>query len=153
MTDVAALPDDSAPPPPPSSEGEPGASGIDLGWAVAGLSAAAGAIHLAMVPSHAGGELIDPIGFAVVGWFQIMCAAVIISGRAGRNLYRAVVLGNLVVLGLWIWSRTTGLPVGAHSGVAEDVTIVDGTAAVRDRGPDRRRLLRRRPFRHSPLPA
>ena len=112
------------------SEGPPVAERIHLGWAVAGLSAAAGGIHLAMVPSHAGDSLLDPVGFAAVGWFQLVVAAVILLGRDGRNLYRAAVVGNLAVIGLWLWSRTTGLPFGSHSGVAEDVTMVDGVATA-----------------------
>ena len=48
-----------------------------LGWLVAGLSAGAGVIHLAMVPVHAGGGLLDPLGFAAFGWFQLAIAAVI----------------------------------------------------------------------------
>lgn len=101
-----------------------------LGWVVAGLSAAAGAIHFAMVPGHAGGSLVDPVGFAVVGWFQVLVAAAILSDRAGKGVYRAAVVGNLVVLGLWVWSRTAGLPVGSHAGEAEDASFVDGTSAL-----------------------
>lgn len=105
-----------------------------LGWAVAGLSAGAAAIHFAMVPGHAGGSLVDPIGFAVVGWFQLLVAAAILADRAGRNLYRLAVVGNLAVLGLWLWSRTAGLPVGSHSGTAEDFGTVDGITALLEVG-------------------
>lgn len=105
-----------------------------LGWAVAGLSAAAGAIHFAMVPGHAGGSLVDPVGFAVVGWFQLLVAGAILADRAGRTLYRVAVVGNVAVLGLWLWSRTAGLPVGSHSGVAEDFGTVDGISALLEVG-------------------
>lgn len=121
-------------PNPDHAEPSESAAGIHLGWAVAGLSAAAGAIHFAMVPGHAGGSLVDPIGFAVVGWFQLLVAAAIIADRAGRNLYRVAVLGNLAVLGLWIWSRTAGLPVGSHKNVAEEWGTVDGITAVLEVG-------------------
>lgn len=106
------------------------ASAVHLGWLVAGMSAGAGAIHLAVVPEHAGDSLLDPIGFAVVGWFQLLTAAVILVGRDGRNLYRAAVVGNLAVIGLWLWSRTAGLPFGSHDGVAEDVAMLDGVATA-----------------------
>lgn len=121
MSDVAVAPPDR-----PSAQGR----STHLGWVVAGCSAAAGVIHLAMVPSHAGGELIDPLGFAVVGWSQLVVAALILADRGGRATYRAAVVANLVVLGLWLWSRTSGLPVGEHAGVAEAVSIVDGAAVA-----------------------
>ncbi len=101
-----------------------------LGWIVAGLSAAAGVIHLIQVPAHAGGTLLDPIGFAAVGWFQLMVAAVILSGRDNKRWYAIAAAGNAVALGLWIWSRTAGLPFGTHEGIAEDVGAVDAVSAA-----------------------
>ncbi|WCO66952.1 hypothetical protein PO878_20880 [Iamia majanohamensis] len=101
-----------------------------LGWVVAGASAAAGAIHLAMVPGHAGGSLLDPLGFALVGWFQLLVAGIVLADRGGRSVYKVAVVGNLAVTGLWLWSRTAGLPVGEHAGVAEEVTVVDGSAVA-----------------------
>ncbi|HYI62354.1 MAG TPA: hypothetical protein VEW93_11195 [Acidimicrobiales bacterium] len=121
-------------PSPDHADGETGTAGPHLGWAVAGLSAGAAAIHFAMVPGHADGSLVDPIGFAVVGWFQLLVAAAIMADRAGRNLYRVAVVGNLAVLGLWLWSRTAGLPVGSHSGTAEDFGTVDGITALLEVG-------------------
>ena len=38
------------------------------------LSAAAGTIHLAMVPSHWGESVVEGFGFAVVGWAQLALA-------------------------------------------------------------------------------
>src|SRR6188472_3450522 len=119
MTDLATASPTTGP------EGD--ASRVHLGWAVAGLSAAAGVIHFAMVPAHAE-NLTDALGFAVVGWFQLLVAGVILAGRDNKRLYQAAVVGNLAVLGLWVWSRTAGLPVGAHAGEAEDVGVVDGMA-------------------------
>jgi hypothetical protein len=87
-------------------------------------------IHIAMVPAHAGGGLLEPLGFAAVAWFQLTVAAVVLAGRAERRLYQLAALGNLAVLGLWAWSRTAGLPVGSHAGGAEAVTGVDAAAAA-----------------------
>jgi len=100
-----------------------------LAYLLAGVMAAAGAIHLAMVPSHAGGELIDPIGFAVAGWFQLAIAGLILARRASPTLYAATIAGNAALLGLWAASRTVGLPVGSHAGVVEDVASIDAIAA------------------------
>ena len=96
-----------------------------LGWVAAGASAAAGVIHLAMAPVHADAGLTDPLGFAVVGWFQLTVAALILVGKDHRRLYAVALLGNLAVSGLWVWSRTVGLPLGSHAGESEAVGAVD----------------------------
>ena len=96
-----------------------------LAWVVAGVSTGAAVIHFAMVPAHAGGNLIDPLGFAVAGWFQLCIAGLAISGRAGRPTWIASLLGNLVIAGLWVWSRTLGLPIGEHAGIVEDAGAID----------------------------
>lgn len=113
---------------------EPQRGAPHLGWVVAGLSAAAGAIHFAMAPGHAADSLTEALGFALAGWFQLVIAGLIISDRAGRRTYQAAVVGNVVILGLWAWSRTAGLPVGAHPGVSEDAGLVDVTAAILEVG-------------------
>ena len=101
-----------------------------LGWVVAGCSAAAAVIHFAMVPVHAGSGLTDPLGFAVVGWFQLIVAGMILANRGTKRLYAVTVLGNLAVIGLWILSRTVGLPIGAHKGIVEQVAAIDLLCAV-----------------------
>lgn len=116
---------------PPSTDPRTGAGyQPHLGWLVAGLSAAAGVIHFAMIPAHSGDGLTDPIGFAVVGWFQLIVAGLILADRGGRRVYQVALAGNLVVLALYLWSRTAGLPVGSHSGVAEDFGTIDVTASL-----------------------
>ena len=99
-------------------------------WAVAGLSCGAAAIHFAMVPGHSGDSIIDPLAFAVAGWFQLWVAAAALSGRAGRNTWIAAVAGNLAITAVWLWSRTVGLPIGNHAGLVEDAGAVDITAQI-----------------------
>ena len=101
----------------------------DLGWAVAALTGAAGAIHFAMVPAHAGGGLGEPLAFAAAAWFQVVLAALILSGRADRRTHAIGAAGNAVILGAWVVSRTVGLPWGDHAGEAEAIGLVDGIAA------------------------
>lgn len=100
-----------------------------LGFLLAGLMAAAGTVHLAMVPAHVGDSLLDPVAFAVVGWFQLGVAALLVARRPSKGLYLATMIGNAVVLGLWIWSRTAGLPWGGHAGVVEEAGAVDVVTA------------------------
>lgn len=101
-----------------------------LAWVVAGLSTGAAVIHFAMVPIHAGGNLLDPLGFAVAGWFQLWIAAAVLTGRAGRKTFAAAVVGNIAITGAWVWSRTIGLPYGEHKGIVEAVGAVDVTCQI-----------------------
>ncbi len=95
---------------------------------LASLSLAAGIIHLVMVPVHAENTT-DAIGFAIVGWLQVLVAVGLLV-RPSRFMLQSAVAINAVVLGLWVWSRTAGLPFGGGSGVAEDVGLIDGLAAL-----------------------
>jgi hypothetical protein len=110
------------------------AAAPNLGWAVAGLSTGAGVIHFAMVPIHAANGWQDPFAFAAAGWFQLVAAGAILANRASTRLYQAVVAANLAFIGVWIWSRTAGLPWGAHAGVAESVAAVDLACVVLEAG-------------------
>jgi hypothetical protein len=102
----------------------------DLGVLLAGLMGGAGLIHLVMVPEHAGGgSWIDPVGFAVVGWLQIALAVVFLLRRGNRGLAVTAAVLNAAALGVWIWARTVGLPVGSHAGIVEEVGLVDGVCA------------------------
>lgn len=113
-----------------STLGDDVAGASTLGWIVAGLATGAAVIHFAMVPGHIGDSLLDPLGFAVAGWFQLWIAGAALTGRAGRRTWTASVLGNLAITGLWVWSRTVGLPVGNHEGVVEEVGAIDLAAQV-----------------------
>jgi hypothetical protein len=93
---------------------------------LATLSAAAGVIHLVMVPSHMGESTIEGVGFAVAGWVQIILAMLIITAPS-RAALRATIVANLAFIGAWVVSRTAGLPFGDHAGHAESVGFLDLT--------------------------
>ena len=105
-----------------------------LGFLLAGLLAGAGVIHLVMIPSHIGESWAEGIAFAVVGWAQIAAGVALLLGRGSRRLYAAVILGSAGVVALWVWSRTVGLPFGAHAGVVESVGLVDQICAALELG-------------------
>src|SRR4051795_6382526 len=92
----------------------------------ASFSIAAGVIHLVMVPPHAGESMAEGLGFALAGWFQIITAWLLVT-RKQRSLLMPMALANAAFIGVWIWSRTAGLPVGAHKGIKEAVGFVDLT--------------------------
>lgn len=106
------------------SESEP--IGVtSAGVLLAGLTAAAGIIHVAMVPIHAGGSLVDPVGFALAAWAQLWIAATLITGKAGKRTVAASLLVNAALSAAWLWSRTLGLPWGSHAGVKEAIAGID----------------------------
>ena len=102
---------------------EPASPG--LGWALAGMSAGAAVIHFAMVPVHVGSGWEDTLGFALAGWFQLITAAMVLMDRTSVRLYQAIVVANVAFVGVWLWSRTAGLPWGPTPGVAEQVAAID----------------------------
>jgi hypothetical protein len=93
---------------------------------LAALSAAAGVIHLVMVPSHMAESTIEGVGFAVAGWSQLVIAALVVIAPS-RALLRATVVTNLAFIAAWVVSRTAGLPFGENAGHAESVGFLDLT--------------------------
>ena len=96
---------------------------------LATLSAAAGVIHLVMVPSHANAWLAEGIAFATVGWLQLVVAGVLLT-RPSQAVVRISCLANAVFVGAWVVSRVAGLPFGPEAGVPHDVGFVDLTVVV-----------------------
>jgi hypothetical protein len=88
------------------------------------LSGAAGVIHLAMVPSHWGSSAVEGIGFAVTGWAQIVIAVLLLTSPT-RPLLRVTMLVNVFAVGVWMISRTWGLPFGAEAGHPHDAQFID----------------------------
>ena len=96
---------------------------------LATLFVASGAIHLAMAPIHAGDSATEAIGFAISGWLQIAIAIGIVVRPSWLVLGFGVIV-QVAFVGAWVVSRTSGLPVGAHSGVAESIGAVDLTCVA-----------------------
>ncbi len=107
--------DRSAAPPPPS---------LEVRAAIAGLALVAAVIHLAMIPSHAGSSAVEATGFAVSGWTGIALAAAVLL-RPGRTAIGAAAGVHTAIVVVWLWSRTVGLPVGAHAGHPAEFTAID----------------------------
>ena len=96
---------------------------------LATLLAAAGAIHLVMVPSHAQEWMPEGIGFALAGWLQIGLAAAVLT-RPSRLVIRIACISSVAFIGVWVVSRVWGLPVGPESGVAHEASFVDVTCVL-----------------------
>lgn len=88
------------------------------------LSAAAGAIHLGMTPTHASEWMAEGVAFAVVGWFQV-AMAVLLMTRPSRAALAIIAAANLVFIAAWTVTRVWGPPFGPESGIAHDASFVD----------------------------
>ena len=87
-------------------------------WALAALLVGAGAVHVAMAPSHFGVSTAEGVGFLVAAWLQIGLAAAVVM-RPSRGVIGAVIAVSAACIAVWAVSRTVGLPFGAHAGHAE----------------------------------
>ena len=146
MTDVLGRADVEGPAPPsaPTATGaptaDPAASSASapaaamsppvpapLRGLLAALLAGAGAVHVAMAPSHLGTAALEGAGFVAAAWLQLgLAAAVLARTRPPRWLAPAVAAVNTVLIAAWAVSRTAGLPFGDQAGHAESVSVVDG---------------------------
>ncbi|HXF57757.1 MAG TPA: helix-turn-helix domain-containing protein, partial [Actinomycetota bacterium] len=97
--------------------------------AVVALSAAGGGIHLAVVQEHLREGWLTGLFFVVVGTGQLVWAA-LVAADPSRLLLASGVAANAAVVGLWLASRTVGLPLGAHPGAAEPVGLADLLASA-----------------------
>jgi hypothetical protein len=94
-------------------------------WTVAALLVGAGAVHLALAPSHFGESTAEGIGFLIAAWLQLALAVAVLL-RPSRVIVVAIVTVSAGSIVAWAVSRIWGLPFGAHAGHAEQVTKVDG---------------------------
>jgi hypothetical protein len=107
-------------------------AGIRQPAVVAGvLSAYAGALHLYVVPVHLRAWWGYGAFFLAVGIVQVLCGLVV-ARRPGPALALAGILGNVAVVGIYVLSRTNGVPVGpVHSGHRlERAGVLDLTATA-----------------------
>ena len=93
------------------------------------FSAAAGFVHAVVTPEHFQEDLAVGLFILAVAVGQM---AVVVAGlnRPARRLWPATAVGNAAVLGIWAWSRTTGLPFGPNPGMPEPVGLLDLACAA-----------------------
>ena len=93
------------------------------------LTLAAAVIHLTVAPEHL--EEFVPYGvfFIILGLAQVALAVALVAAPS-RKLYAAAVGGTLAVIGLWLLSRTAGLPIAPRPWRPEPVGLVDFLATL-----------------------
>ena len=99
------------------------------------LSAYAGALHLYVVPVHLRAWWGYGAFFLAVGVVQVLFG-VLVARRPGTALAVAGIAGNVAVVGIYVLSRTNGVPVGpVHSGHRlERAGVLDLTATAMEVG-------------------
>lgn len=95
----------------------------------AGLSLGAAAIHFAVIAEHLAENLAFGLFFLGLGWFQAIWAQVYLL-RPKRDVALTGAVVNAGVIGIWIASRTTGLPFGPEPWVAAAVGLPDLVATA-----------------------
>ena len=105
-------------------EPEPASSASVERMLLALLSLAAAVLHVSVMEEHFAEFFAFGVFFAVVAWLQTAWAVAILVAPSRRLLWAAVV-GNVVVVAVWVLSRTTGLPVGPEPWVPEPATFLD----------------------------
>jgi hypothetical protein len=96
---------------------------------LAALSIAAGAIHLAMVPSHANAWRAEGIAFAVAAWLQFGLGGLLFSNQ-WRAALRVACLVNAAFIAAWAVTRVWGPPWGPNAGISESASFVDLTCVA-----------------------
>ena len=92
--------------------------------ALAAASAGAGVIHLVFTREHLSEWLPLGLGFAAAGLFQLVWAAALLR-RESRSLLRLGAVASLAFVGVWLVSRTIGLPLGPQAFQVEGAGVPD----------------------------
>lgn len=87
-------------------------------------SVAAAVVHLVVIPSHFAESTLFGVFFVALAMAQIAYAGVLLM-RPRVFLLVAGALGNIMTIGLWLVSRTVGLPLGPEAGHPEPVGALD----------------------------
>ena len=117
MTTTASLSDSGVEP-------EPTAVGRYVLVATALCSLVAAGIHFAFAPAHFNEVWSHGAFFVAIAWLQLAWGLAVLF-RPRRSLLVAGVALNLGIVGVWLVSRTVGLPFGLQGGPIEPVAAPD----------------------------
>jgi hypothetical protein len=92
------------------------------------LSGGAAVLHFGFAPGHLDEAALHGAFFVAVGWLQLLWALAVWTGPSRRLLVLGLL--NAVVVGVWVVSRTVGVPFGEDGGSSEAVGFPDVLASV-----------------------
>jgi hypothetical protein len=111
---------------------EPG--GIDaLGECIkitAGLSLAAGVVHGIATVDHFSHYWLYGVFFMVATYGQVLWGVALWRNRASARTLTIGAYANLVIVAVWLLSRTLGIPFGPYAFDAEPVGAADAVATI-----------------------
>jgi hypothetical protein len=94
-----------------------------------GLTWGAGLIHVQAAVDHWDEYWLYALFFAVLAVAQLVWG-VALYRSPGRGLLVAGAVGSLMVVALWVVSRTSGLPIGPEPGSPEAIGVLDSVASA-----------------------
>jgi hypothetical protein len=100
-----------------------------IGWVIAASSVASAAIHFSVIGEHFQEVWYFGVFFMVVAWAQLAWGVAIIL-RPSRRLFLAGAALQSALVVIYVWSRTTGLPIGADPWQPESVAFADLLSTV-----------------------
>jgi hypothetical protein len=103
--------------------------GYILRWQLAAFSVGAAAIHFAEISTHFEEYWVFGVFFFAVAWFQAASAVAIVTS-VDRRLLATLITVNVITIGIWVWSRTAGLPIGPEAGEPEAIGAADLLATI-----------------------
>jgi hypothetical protein len=98
--------------------------GLAAGTAAA-LSLVAAWIHFSYTASHWRDWWAYGAFFLGMGIFQALCVPAIVRWPRNTWVALATIAGNIGIIGMYFYSRTTGIPMGPHAGIVEKAGAVD----------------------------
>lgn len=98
-----------------------------LRWELVAASLGAAGIHFVVIVPHFNEYRPYGVFFLAVAWFQAIWAVLVVVSEDRRLLLAGLVV-NAVVVGIWVWSRTVGLPIGPEPGTPEQIGAADSIA-------------------------
>lgn len=96
------------------------------------LSAAAGLIHAKALIDHVGHYWLFGVFFGVLTYAQVLWATVVYRRPDDRRWLMPAAVGSLAVVGVWVVSRSVGLPIGPWAGRPEPLAMTDITATLNE---------------------
>lgn len=130
----------------------PVSGGLGLRAAAAMFLVGPALIHLAVVPEHLRSYALYGLFFALLGLGQIALALTVLI-RPSAPVLLGGAAASMIVIGIWLASRTVGLPIAAIPWRPEAIglpdvnsTVMEWVAIVLMLFADRR-LMRPKPFR------
>src|SRR5438552_6976447 len=101
----------------------PTRGGVRL-YSAAVLTLGAALIHLAVTPSHFREYAPFGLFFLAVGSAQAIMALELLT-RPTRRKSAILAVASAALVGLWLISRTRGLPIGPTPGIPEEIGFTD----------------------------